>query len=91
MRRHEVMSCPFNRCNYGTPCKHFYRRQRQHALRVKPHGQPKDNPEGRSDLVALPLPTFFCTVTGKLITPNGSDRYGWKLINRKQNREEAGK
>lgn len=52
-RRWETMSCPFNRCHYGKPCKHFYRRQRQQTQRDKPIGQPKDKVSGRSsDLVA---------------------------------------
>ena len=75
MERWETMSCPFNRCNYGSPCKHFYRRQRQRVSRDKPKGSTERQRVEGSDLVAQLPPSTKPSTEQALLADYGLARH----------------
>ena len=83
-------SCPWCSTAWtqvGKPCKHLYQR-----LRWEANGTPKDYTVGEGVYtpvclvttgaggISLPVPTFFCTVTGQLIgLTDRRDRKAWRF------------
>lgn len=73
----------------GKPCKHYYARRREMILGAKCYtvGKQSLRPLGKSfahmeqggvGSSDTPVPTFFCIVTGSLITPHDlRDRKAW--------------
>jgi len=89
---------PCNQCstawsNVGKPCKHYYARRREMILGTKDYtvGKQGLRPLGNhshpgQEERSPPVPTFFCTVTGKLIHPGNSlDRKAWRFRMKRAN------
>ncbi len=77
----------------GKPCKHLYQR-----LRWEANGNTKDCTVGEgvytpvclvtdgAGVLSAPVPTFFCVVTGSLITPgNRLDKKAWRFRMKRAN------